>query len=208
MVDVLVKEGRLVVVVNDLDFKIKDVAFEAKVFNRYGTFDWIANRSMEDPSYAYLHCDLLDKTTLTTITLKVKSLHIEMHEHHLQKNMFVKVEIFNIKLKSKRGFEKGDMHVVIPIKSITTMSSIPSFQLEMVPMFSHMDSIRKFRISIQSRRFVPIVTIVIGVKGIGDNKDEKKLLIVDRKGEFDWNVIALGNNFKIEYEQLKVYNGS
>jgi hypothetical protein len=39
MVDVLVKEGRLVVVVNDLDFKIKDVAFEAKVFNRYGTFD-------------------------------------------------------------------------------------------------------------------------------------------------------------------------
>jgi hypothetical protein len=39
MVDVLVKEGRLIVVVNDLDFKIKDVAFEAKVFNRYGTFD-------------------------------------------------------------------------------------------------------------------------------------------------------------------------
>jgi len=89
------------------------------------------------------------------------------------------------------------------------MSSIPSFQLEMVPMFSHMDSIRKFRISIQSWRFVPIVPIVIGVKGIGDNKDEKQLLIVDRKGEFDRNIIALGNNFKIEYEQLlKVYNGS
>jgi hypothetical protein len=33
------KETRLVVVVNYLDFKIKDVAFEAKVFNRYGNFD-------------------------------------------------------------------------------------------------------------------------------------------------------------------------
>jgi hypothetical protein len=29
----------MVVVVDDLDFGIKDVAFEAKVFNRYGTFD-------------------------------------------------------------------------------------------------------------------------------------------------------------------------
>jgi hypothetical protein len=34
---ILVKEVILVVVVDDLDFKIKDVAFEAKVFNRYGT---------------------------------------------------------------------------------------------------------------------------------------------------------------------------
>ncbi len=33
---ILVKEVILVVVVDDLDFKIKDVAFEAKVFNRYG----------------------------------------------------------------------------------------------------------------------------------------------------------------------------
>jgi hypothetical protein len=78
--DVLVKEVRLVVVMDDLDFKIKNVAFEAKVFNRYDTFDQITNRSMEDPSYAYLHCDLLDRVALTTITLRVKSHHIEMHE--------------------------------------------------------------------------------------------------------------------------------
>ncbi len=39
MAIVLVKEGRLVVVMDDLDFEIKDVAFETKVFNRYGTFD-------------------------------------------------------------------------------------------------------------------------------------------------------------------------
>jgi hypothetical protein len=48
-------------------FRIKDVAFEAKVVNKYGTFDQIANRSMEDLGYAYLHCDLLDRAVLTII---------------------------------------------------------------------------------------------------------------------------------------------
>jgi hypothetical protein len=81
--NVLVKEARLVVMVDDLDFKIWDVAFEAKVLNRYGTFDWIENRSMGDPCYAYLHCDLLDMAALTIIILKVKSPYIEMHEQHL-----------------------------------------------------------------------------------------------------------------------------
>ncbi len=73
------KEIRLIVAMDGLDFGIKDVVFEAKVFNMYGTFDQIANKSMQDPSYAYLHCDLLDKAILTIITLKVKSPHIDMH---------------------------------------------------------------------------------------------------------------------------------
>jgi hypothetical protein len=47
--------------------KIKDVAFDAKVLNKYGTFDQIANKSMEDLGYAYLHCDLLDRAILTII---------------------------------------------------------------------------------------------------------------------------------------------
>jgi hypothetical protein len=29
---------------------LKNVMFEAKVFNRYDTFDWIVNKNMEDPS--------------------------------------------------------------------------------------------------------------------------------------------------------------
>jgi hypothetical protein len=39
MAIVLMKEAQLVVVVNDLDFGVKDVAFEIKLFNRFGTFD-------------------------------------------------------------------------------------------------------------------------------------------------------------------------
>jgi hypothetical protein len=39
MAIVPMKEAKLVIMVDDLNFKIKDVAFEAKVLNRYGTFD-------------------------------------------------------------------------------------------------------------------------------------------------------------------------
>jgi hypothetical protein len=67
MVVVPVKQVQFVIAVDDLDFEIRNVAFEAKVLNRYGTFDRIANRSMENLGYAYLDCDLLDKATLTTL---------------------------------------------------------------------------------------------------------------------------------------------
>jgi hypothetical protein len=39
----------------------------------------------------------------------------------------MKVENFGIESKSKRGFDKGDMHVFITIESITIVSSIPTF---------------------------------------------------------------------------------
>ncbi len=63
-------------------------------------------------------------------------------------------------------------------------------------MFFHMDSIREFKSSIQSWNFATIAIIVISVRGVGDNKGEKKLLIVDGKGEFDQVVFAFGNNFR------------
>lgn len=50
------QEGRLFVRVDDLDFKVKDVTFKAKVLSKYDTFDQISNR-MKNLSYAYLHYD-------------------------------------------------------------------------------------------------------------------------------------------------------
>jgi hypothetical protein len=89
---------------------------------------------MQNPSYACLHCDVLDMVALITI-LKVKLIYIEMHEQHLHKCMFVKVKFFDIESKSKRGFEKGDIHVVITIELTTIVLSIVTFQLELIPMF-------------------------------------------------------------------------
>jgi hypothetical protein len=63
------------------------------------------------------------------------------------------------------------MHIAITIELTTIVSSILPFQLELVPMFFHMDSIRKFKNFIQSWRFVTIIVIVIGVRGVRDNKE-------------------------------------
>jgi hypothetical protein len=65
------------------------------------------------------------------------------------------------------------MHVVITIESTTIVSSILAFQLKSIPMFFHMYSIREFRSLIQNWRFVTIVVIIIGVRGVGDSKGEK-----------------------------------
>jgi hypothetical protein len=80
MIVVIMKEVGLVVVMDDLDFGVRTIAFEAKMFNRYDIFNQITNKSMEYPSYAYLYRDLLDMVALTIIIPKVKSLHINMHE--------------------------------------------------------------------------------------------------------------------------------
>jgi hypothetical protein len=63
----------MVVTMHDLDCGVRDVAFEIEVFNRYGTFDHIANKNLEDPSYVYLCYNLLNKATITVITLIMKS---------------------------------------------------------------------------------------------------------------------------------------
>jgi hypothetical protein len=92
MVVVLVKVVQLVLAVDDLYFGFKDVVFKAKVLNRHGTFDRIANRNMVKLDYAYLHCDLLEKVALTPISLKVKSPQIDMS--NICKNAFFEGQIF------------------------------------------------------------------------------------------------------------------
>ncbi len=122
--------------------------------------------------------------------------------------MFVKVENFNIESNSKKGFEKGDMHVLIIVESTTIASLITHSKPELVPMFFHMDSIREFKSSLQNQSFFIIVIIILGVKGAWNNKGEKKILIANVQGEFDQDVFAINNNFIIEYEQhFETYNG-
>jgi Na+/proline symporter len=72
--------------------------------------------------------------------------------------MFVKVEIFGIASKSEKGFEKGDMHVVIIIESTTVVSLTFTFQLELIPMFFHMDSIRKSKVLVRVGGLLPLLS--------------------------------------------------
>jgi hypothetical protein len=79
--------------------------------------------------------------------------------------MFVRVNFFNIELDSKRGFEKGDMHVVILVELTTIVSTITHSEPKLVPMFFHMDSIREFKSSLQNWSFFTIVIIIVDIRG-------------------------------------------
>jgi hypothetical protein len=99
------------------------------------------------------------------------------------------------------------MPIVIIIELRTIVSSISNFHPQLIPMFFHIYSIREFRNYVQSWNFTSIVIYFIGVRGGKNNKGDKQLMIVDGR-EFDQDVRAMGNNFKLEYEQLlEAYNG-
>jgi hypothetical protein len=56
-----------------------------------------------------------------------------------------------------------------------------------------MDSIIILKRFVQSWKYATIFVIIIGVRGVGDSKIKKQLLIANGKGEFDQDVFALGN---------------
>jgi hypothetical protein len=53
------------------------------------------------------------------------------------------------------------------------VSPIIVFDPKLVPMFFHMDSIKKFISSLQNSNFVIVVVIIVGVRGRVNNKGEK-----------------------------------
>ncbi len=119
---IVVQKRRCVVYANDLNCGVRDPTFEGKVLNKYSTYDWITKKLIDDPSYAYLYCEFFDAIGSTTITLRVKSPHIHVHEQLFQKGFYVRIENFGIKAKSQQRFKKGDMLILIMIKSKTIVS--------------------------------------------------------------------------------------
>ncbi len=53
----------------------------------------------------------------------------------------MKAKNFNNESKFKKGFDKGDMHVNIIVELTMIVSPIITFELKLVFMFFHMDSI-------------------------------------------------------------------
>ncbi len=99
---------------------------------------------MNDPYYVYLYCELLDIIGLTTITLHVKSPHIQMCEN-VQKRLYVKVENFGIEVRFQKGFEIGDMPIILIVESTIIVSSIKTFESILIPMFFHFYSLKELK---------------------------------------------------------------
>jgi hypothetical protein len=135
------------------------VVFEGLVSNQYGTFDHITKKTMDDLGYAYIYCELLDWAGLTMITLWVKSPHVQMHENVFQKWLYVNVKNFGIEVRSQRGFEKGDMPIILTMESITILLSITTFEHALIPMFFHLIFSKNSDLSHYSPSFPPILLL-------------------------------------------------
>jgi hypothetical protein len=72
--------------------------------------------------------------------------------------MFVRVENFGIESKSKRGFEKGDMHVVITIELTTVVSLILTFQPVLIPTFFHMIPLENSKVIFKVGGLLPLLS--------------------------------------------------
>jgi hypothetical protein len=68
-----------------------------------------------------------------------------MHENVFQKRLYVKVENFGIEVRSKKGFEKGDMPIILMVESTIIASYITTFELALIPMFFHFDFLKEFK---------------------------------------------------------------
>jgi hypothetical protein len=87
--------------------------------------------------------------------------------------MFIRVKKICIESKSKWELKRSDMHVVITVELSTIVSCITIFELELVPIFFHMDSIIKFKNILQNWSFATIVVIIVDVRVRGNSKSEK-----------------------------------
>jgi hypothetical protein len=184
------KQDRVLVSVEELDQKIRDVAFEGRIMNRYGTFDLIAKGAMKNPNYSYLYCDLLDRDGYTTITMMIKNTSMNLIEEHqacLQKGLYVRVENFGLEERTQKNFQKGDMPVIIVVGTTTIISAIPPFQPDLEPIFFHTESIQEFRSKwFNKYACTSLAVIVVGVRGetkvqVGDKPrdPEKQLMVAD-----------------------------
>ncbi len=76
----------------------------------------------------------------------------------MQKGMLGRVENFNIESKAKRGFGKGDMHVVITTESTTIVSLIPTFQPKLIPIFFTWISLKNSKIIFKIGGLLPLLS--------------------------------------------------
>ena len=186
---------RLSVSVDDLSEGTRDVAFECKVLSRYGNWD-----PRKQLKFAYLHCDVIDRLGLTTVTVSLKTPEIEQHQAKFHVRSVLHIENFGVSMKSEKSFEKGDMPVAIKIESTTVVNVVEGKDNEFVPKFYHTDSIGEFRKRHDQWALATLAVCVIGIRGAYGRFNQ--LLIADGDTEIDNDIVALGPQFQVEYNQI------
>jgi hypothetical protein len=94
------RTNHLVVVIDDLDFRMKDIGFDCFVLNRYGNYDKIV-------PYNYLHADITNIHGVCTVTITIGGSFINFHKDKFTKGSHFKIENFTLRIRAK--FERGDL---------------------------------------------------------------------------------------------------
>jgi len=103
------RAAKSVLSVIDIDENSRDVCFEGKILNWCGTFDYLRSgikRGSSSTSYPCLHCDLINKECLTTVTMTIAGDVIHHHEEKICRGAYVRVENFEVKKNILRDFRR------------------------------------------------------------------------------------------------------
>ena len=75
--------SKAIISVTDIYENLRDVWFEGKILNKYGTFDFVrvknSNRASKSSFFSYMHCDLIDRECLTTVSMTIAE---DVIHHH------------------------------------------------------------------------------------------------------------------------------
>ena len=150
--------------------------------------------------FTYLHCDVIDRLGLTTVTVSLKTPEIEQHQAKFHVGLVLHIENFDVSLKSEKSFEKGDMSVAIKIESTTAVNVVEGKDNEFVPKFYHTDSIGEFRKYHDQWALATLVVCVISIRGAYGRFNQ--LLVANGDTENDNDIVAFGPQFQVEYNQI------
>ena len=93
--------SKAIIYVTDIEENLRDVWFEGKILNKYGTFDFVragnSKRAAKSGFFPYMYCDLIDRECLTTVTMTIADDVIHHHEKNIKTRTYMRVESFGVK---------------------------------------------------------------------------------------------------------------
>jgi len=179
----------LVLLMEDIDHKVRNVVFECLVLNVYDNLSISSTSPSKFMVFAYLHANVFDTVGTTTITISIKEGLIKTHVKFIKKGFFLQLE--NFSMKAKRNF-----FWTIELSTSTKVTPIPTFDLPVKLHFLPKDIICNFSHNMfQPFAITTIVFVVIKVRGEIDSKFE--LLVANRSNLEDIQIVSfLKSSFK------------
>jgi hypothetical protein len=97
-------DERLILLVADIDHRIRNVVFECLVLNVYDNLSISSTSLSKFVVFSYLHANIIDNVGTTTIIISIRGGLIKTHVEFIKKCCFLQLEKFFV--KAKRDYDK------------------------------------------------------------------------------------------------------